>query len=529
MIGEYKVIIKTISSKLQPHKIRALEFYLPSNSIVSNKHFTKKTKLLLDFLIFNLQDLNNNDTSNESTSNFYSNSLLVSSLLYHESQITKNTFQPFIIHYLNKNCVNSNELIKFTDFVSLSIHPKYLKLDFSSIKKVIDFTNIKNNIENNLDFVKKNVFNFILNNVINIDRNIRHNYKIHDNLCVCKVNKLITQIVNYVFNLNFQNNNNCIRDIYKFLASDFEKHSTFNIKYVNKDKLFEYVINVLSKSNTHCKISRSIIHENLIEVLDMLYLSTVNLESYHSTNAIKKQNWVEEFIKKPKYIGSFKNLINEFEIYNNDVNNDVKNEFINNIPDILDFIKYLFKKNYYFKDFSYVNEFKPLYYHSDSNSVEYIKKIIPTRFLSNDILDDNEKYLQKMVRKFYKKHYSLKIIVEHLNKNKTMIKNNKSIDETLLLNNFDILNIDTENLHNSDDDIKKKSFNNILIKACQNFGSTDYLQFSKTKNSAVRYENLIALNEKEISEETIVKKTLIRKIDKLIDYFNKTRKNDWHC
>ena len=74
-------------------------------------------------------------------------------LIYHESLITKNTFEPFIINYINNNYNNSKKQLKITDFVNLSLHHKYITEE--SIKNIVDFTNLKNNLEDNVDLVKK--------------------------------------------------------------------------------------------------------------------------------------------------------------------------------------------------------------------------------------------------------------------------------------------------------------------------------------------------------------------------------------
>ena len=63
-------------------------------------------------------------------------------------------------------------------------------------------------------------------------------------------------------------------------------------------------------------------------------------------------------MNNPKYIGGFKHHINTFE-QNYD---DVYNKYTYKAVDIFDFIKCMFKNNFYFKEFTFIDEYKPLYY-----------------------------------------------------------------------------------------------------------------------------------------------------------------------
>lgn len=472
-----KITLNTISDRLTNDNINTLDFSLVRSETPRND-FSKKTKIMIDFMARYRID----------RGNFSYNNSIITNLLYYESLILDKSFQPFIIPYINK--INKKQILPVFELSNIRdvFHHKYL--NFDKIKVIIDMSNLKQNNNVNINEKKKDVYNFILNNIVMLDEN-------RQIFCACKITKLVTQIVNYVFNLNYSVSN--ISDVFNFLINGYKKQSIY-FKYINKDSIFIYLQKLNFKSKIHCKQDNDTINTQIICILDTILSNNQN----------------------GKDIGSFKNYITKVtDWYSRDFENDIQNIKID-----ISFIKLLFKKGYYFSEFNYVNNFRSFFINSPQNS---IKSICSSYFISENQINDFRQYVRKINRTVRIDYYRNVIIINALKKiQKEMQSSKTNFENTILMakiifNEFNSQKCSFNTNQNDDYSITQHSNINIIESCIKKMSRLQYSKLEKIKYLLhYFYKKHNKLNSSKDKQVDKLKHKLNEKIRIVIDYL----KND---
>lgn len=362
-----KLFLDVIEEKISDEDVKQLTFNLAINDYkITN--FTKKINMILSFSERKIPHV---------LKSGFSNTTYIEKILYIESHINNTNFKPFILNRLKKINEN-NRVIIDKEIYNLELHDSYI--NFSNIKDIIDLTDLKNFANTNESKAIEIIYNFILNNILNIcykHSSYLSNFGNNSIKCLCKFTNLVINIFNYVFDNKFKekfeyNNKNVgMKEVLEFLNT-YKFTSCFNS--INQNNIIDVIHNLRISTSNHCGLSNNVIDINISYILKILQLST------------EKQLNLGMF----SFFNNYKNYIN-----------------------MKDTIIYLFKNNVFFEEVKHILCYKCNYYIFNNNEDKY-KIILNSYYYNNTSLDTWFKDIKLRKFQYLKTIYNNNLIIINL-------------------------------------------------------------------------------------------------------------------
>ena len=462
-----KLTLDVISTRLQINDIKGLDLSIVRTD-TPMRDFTKKTKILLEFL------------AKYDVDHYIKYNSILPNLLYYESQVKDPSFQPFIISFINNINKNYNQQIYTLDIHHIVLHKKYINID--TLNVIVDLSNYRRQFLTEANKVKSGVYNFIINNIIDFDNREKV-------LCICKINKIVTNFAKYIFNLDFT-----LSEVFNFLKCS--NKSQF-YKYINKDSIFTYIQKINYKSKIHCNIDVD------SKVLDILNVLLFNFED-------------------TKNIGSYRNYLDKY------INWGSEKEISN--FGMIPLLKLLITNGFYFNEFKYTETYRSFYL---NNSQDSLKMIFSSYYISNNQINEFKKFLRKSNFSLLTYYYNNRVLINSLKDIQWELKSNKSnYPNTILLkevlcNDYVTFKYSLLNLNNTYS-LGEKSKISILNNSIKKLQNEQVYKLETLTNTLIDFEKTYKINSKSKGKSSKkldkLKIKLIEKIRIVIDSFKNVSK-----
>ena len=458
-------ILRFIGENLTKSQFEMIDFSLISGNVLYND-FSKKVRYLFDFFVNYFPE----------SFEYQKIQTIIKHLLYIESEIKNNTYQPIVLPTINKiNKTKTNVTITTCEYSDFKIHYKYLNKD--SLKNILDFTTVKTNLSEMQRM--KWFINFIIGNVLNINSE-----------CVFSVTKsleLIRFLTNYLFDKQFTTNNT--NELIDFIVTS-HKFEYFNIPHLDI-RLIPYLCKVINKTQIKTNLSISEIQDNILHILRIL---------------IKEKDG-------EKHIGCLKGII-ESIVY--DLNGTTRKNTYN--YKIMDTVQFLLKNGYEFSEYSYVQKYVPLFF---SKNYPGSKRIFSSYYYSEEKLKDYFKGIKNDIVKLNRKSLCLKIVSTFVNDCiKSLDKND--------YNNIIILGNVLYSLKNYDfyrNDISNIGDNKLIFKNVKSKDGTCQISNNEKSNILIFVRALCNLNNFEYKKIYLLSNLLNKFYDSYHFHKKFTKKN----